>query len=198
MTEQLYLFIFMLVFFLSAFVIRSIVVWKNTGINPFTFGTTDNAHDYAGRLFKLIIALEFTVLGVLAFGGEWAVYLLPFWYLDQAILSIIGWGLLHASLIWILIAQLYMSDAWRIGIDTKNKTTLITNGLFAISRNPVFLGLIMANVGIFLVAPNAFTLLISILSSVVIHVQTRLEEAFLQETLASEYTAYCEKVRRWI
>ena len=44
MTTQLYLFIFFLVFFLIVFVIRSYLLWKNTGINPITFDRSDDAH----------------------------------------------------------------------------------------------------------------------------------------------------------
>jgi len=80
----------------------------------------------------------------------------------------------------------------------ENKTELITKGFFARSRNPIFLGIIIANIGIFLVLPNAFTLLIISLSTTSINTQVRLEEAFLLEEHGDEYLAYKNKVSRWI
>ena len=35
-------------FFVAVFVVRSWVLWKQTGVNPFVFGKGDTAHDYIG------------------------------------------------------------------------------------------------------------------------------------------------------
>lgn len=94
--------------------------------------------------------------------------------------------------------QSQMANSWRIGIDEKNKTDLVTNGLFSISRNPIFLGVMIANVGLFLIIPNAFTLLIVSLSTVSINTQIRLEEAFLKSSYGQEYRDYQNQVRRWL
>lgn len=91
-----------------------------------------------------------------------------------------------------------MRESWRIGIDEENKTELVTNGFFAISRNPIFLGRMIANIGLFLVLPNAFTLLIIALSTVSINTQIRLEEEFLEQEFGEQYQEYKTKVRRWI
>ena len=91
-----------------------------------------------------------------------------------------------------------MANSWRIGIDEKNKTKLVTKGLFSISRNPIFLGIMIANIGLFLVIPNAFTLLIISLSTISINIQVRLEEAFLKQEFENQYLEYSKKVRRWI
>ena len=91
-----------------------------------------------------------------------------------------------------------MADAWRIGIDTKNDTELVATGLFSMSRNPIFLGIILADIGLFLVAPNAFTLLIGVLSIVVIQTQVRLEEAYLTTAHGDSYLSYKQKVARWL
>ena len=198
MTSQWYLFLFLVIYFLLTFFLRSYLVWRNTGVSPMTFGGTDDAHGYNGRLFKLISFLEIVVVGIYAFLGSWYEYLLPFWYLENGAFQIFGWVLLHLSLIWVAIAQLQMADSWRIGIDTINKTDLVTKGLFSISRNPIFLVIILANIGLFLVIPNAFTLLIAIVSTTTTQTQVRLEEDFLRASHNKDYSDYCKKVRRWI
>jgi len=102
------------------------------------------------------------------------------------------------SLIVVWISQSQMANSWRIGIDENNKTKLVTNGMFSISRNPIFLGIMIANIGLFLVIPNAFTLLITSLSTLSVNTQIRLEEEFLKREFGNEYIKYAEKVRRWI
>lgn len=69
---------------------------------------------------------------------------------------------------------------------------------FAISRNPIFLGIMIANIGLFLVLPNAFTFLIIALSTVSINTQIRLEEEFLKQDFGEQYVEYKKKVRRWL
>jgi len=91
-----------------------------------------------------------------------------------------------------------MKESWRIGIDTETKTKLITTGLFGISRNPIFLGMIVSLVGLFFLTPNTWTLLFMILGYVLIQIQIRLEEDFLIEQHGNEYLEYKEKVRRLV
>jgi len=109
--------------------------------------------------------------------------------------------LLFAYLIlyFLLVFVLRSVLLWKkIGIDEKNKTKLVTKGLFSISRNPIFLGIMIANIGLFIVIPNAFTLLIISLSTISINTQIRLEEEFLKREFGKDYFEYAKKVRRWI
>ncbi len=198
-SSQLYLLVFMLVFFSVVFLFRSYLLWKQTGINPMTFDTSaDDAHSFNGVIFKGLIFLELGLVLCFAFGGNWSQYLLPFWYLDNHYLQIVGWILLHFSLIWIFIAQIQMANSWRIGIDYENKTELITTGLFRYSRNPIFLGIIIADLGVLFIMPNAFTLLVVSLSVYSVQIQVRLEEIFLKENHGQYYLEYLENVSRWI
>jgi protein-S-isoprenylcysteine O-methyltransferase Ste14 len=91
-----------------------------------------------------------------------------------------------------------MGDSWRIGIDDKSKSPLVQNGLFGVSRNPIFLGMLIMLVGMLLILPTAATLVITVLGFVLIHVQVRLEEAFLLEKYGEEYRRYQASVRRWM
>jgi protein-S-isoprenylcysteine O-methyltransferase Ste14 len=179
-------------------VIRSVLLWRKTGINPLTFNKTDDAHGYNGKVFSAITFIELIVVGVYAFKNEWYEYLLPFWYLENPLFQKIGCGLLILSLTIVWISQTQMANSWRIGIDEKNKTKLVTNGMFSISRNPIFLGIMIANLGLFMVIPNAFTLLIISLSTISINTQIRLEEEFLKREFGDDYVSYVNKVRRWI
>lgn len=198
MNTGIYLFIFLLVYFFFVFFLRSYLLWKRTSINPLIFSRSDDAHGYNGKVFTFISILEFVVVIIYAFKYEWYQYLLPFWYLEHRYLKSIGWGLLALSLAFVWIAQSQMADSWRIGIDETSKTKLVTKGLFSWSRNPIFLGVMIANVGMFLVIPNASTLLIVFLSTVSINTQIRLEETYLKRSHGKQYLDYLKSVRRWL
>ena len=194
----MYLFIFLLFYFFLVFLLRSFLLWKKTKVNPITFNKEDNAHGYNGRVFAFIFMLELVIVSIYAFAPHWYKFLMPFWYLEYDILVYIGWALLFLSLVFVWLAQSDMRESWRIGIDEENKTELVTNGFFAISRNPIFLGIMIANVGLFFVLPNAFTLLITALSTISINTQIRLEEEFLLKEFGEQYKQYQSKVNRWL
>lgn len=198
MTLRIYVLFFLLVYLGLAFVLSSLRVYRQTGINPVTFGGTDSAHDYAGFLFKLTAGLLLAVVASLAFFPSVSRYLLPVWYLETPTARYAGLVLIHLSLIWTLMAQAQMGNAWRIGIDPNHLTTLATHGLFGLSRNPVFLGMLLALLGLFLVLPNAVTLLVLALGYVLMGIQIRLEEEHLQHLHGQAYRQYQRKVRRWL
>lgn len=136
-----YLPIFYLIVMMFVFVIPTYRVYKKTGINPITFGKEDNAHNYVGNIMKILLG---TLLAVIMMYSVESIYQysVPIYYLEIKIIRIVGLIILHLSLIWIIIAQIQMSNSWRVGIDEKNKTDLVTTGLFSICRNPIFLGMI--------------------------------------------------------
>jgi protein-S-isoprenylcysteine O-methyltransferase Ste14 len=193
----MYLFIYFILYFLLVFVLRSFLLWKKTNVNPLTFNKGDDAHGYNGKVFGIISFIELIIVSIYAFIPSWHKFLLPFWYLENEYLVYVGWALLIVSLVFVWFAQGNMRESWRIGIDEENKTELITDGFFSFSRNPIFLGIMIANIGLFLALPNAFTLLIIALSTVSINTQIRLEEEFLKKEFRSQYTQYLNKVNRW-
>jgi protein-S-isoprenylcysteine O-methyltransferase Ste14 len=180
------------------FVLPSYRVWKKTGIFPITFGKEDTAHNYVGKVFKILMALLVFTGIVYSFYKEGVSYLIPIWYLEKPFLQIIGLILLFIALIWIIVAQFHMANSWRIGIDEKNKTALVTEGVFSISRNPIFLGMLTTLLGLFLIIPNIITLLVLVTGFVTVQIQVRLEENFLAKSHQMDYEEYCKKTRRWL
>ena len=193
---QWYLPGYLLLYLLVSFVLPSLRVYKNTGINPLTFDSSDTVHDFVGLWMKVVTALLVLVICCYSFTPQFYKYLLPFWYVTHPFINAAGLVLIHLSLLWIVLAQYQMRNSWRIGIDEKNKTALVTNGLFQYSRNPVFAGMLASVAGIFLLLPNAFSLLCLISSYLLIQVQIRLEEDFLQKQHGAIYLTYKQKVRR--
>lgn len=195
---QIALPIFTVIFLLQVFVIRSLVLWKKTGKNPFMFSKSDGAHDYAGKVYKLMVVGTWISIAMFSFFDSYYKYLLPIWYLDMEWLRISGVGFVLLAFVWIIVAQFQMKNSWRIGIDYNDKTELIDSGLFQISRNPIFLGVIVSYIGTFLIIPNLLSFCIMVLTIVILQVQVRLEEEFLIKIHGDEYNEYKNKVRRWI
>ncbi len=193
-----HLFLFFLVYFILVFVWPSWRVWRKTGVNPVVIPKDDSAHGFIGNIFRFIILLTLATTAVNAFFPKWEKFLLPFWYLENDLIRWAGLLLLYGSLIWIMAAQRQMNKSWRIGIDEKGQAELVASGLFRFSRNPIFLGMLATMTGFFLVLPNALSLLVCALSWVVLQVQARLEEEFLQKTKGEAYREYRRKVRRWL
>ena len=107
-------------------------------------------------------------------------------------------ALLAASFVWTAAAQAQMGASWRVGIDTARSTDLVEHGLFARSRNPIFLGMRVSLLGFFFLLPNAVTLLTLVLGDVLVQLQVRLEEDFLTKMQGDAYRAYRRRVRRWL
>lgn len=195
---KIFLLIYLLLFFGLAMVLPSYRVWKTTGVNPYKLGASDSAHDYIGVLFRLTLIATVAVVSLFAFLPGLYAYLVPIAYLTHPVLNVIGVFLLGISVIWVLIAQVHMQKSWRIGIDEDVKTELVQTGLFKLSRNPIFLGMRTMLLGLFLALPCAATLVILFAGDLLIQIQVRLEEEFLERTHRQDYIHYKQQVRRWL
>jgi len=189
---------YFLAYFLFAFVWRSFVVFKRTGINPFVLRNSDDAHGYVGRAVKLVVVGCAVVVALDALLPDAASWLGSYRVLEARTVRVVGWVLLFAALAWLLAAQVQMGASWRIGIDSQHRTALVQGGLFAISRNPIFLAMRVTLLGLFLVLPSAATLSLLVAGEILMQVQVRLEEEHLASLHGAEYAAYCQRVRRWL
>ena len=189
---------YFIVYFGIAFVAKSVIVAKRIGKNPLVLPKDDSAYGLIGLYFKLTMIFMFIYVLVYSFLPKLSDKFLPITQLDTLTIKYIGLGLLGFALVWTIIAQGHMKNSWRIGIDTETKTELITTGLFGHSRNPIFFGMIVSLVGLFLTTPNALTGLFLILGYVLIQIQIRLEEEFLSNQHGQNYLTYKQNVRRLI
>ena len=192
------LLVFLLIYFAVAFALPTYRVWKRTGVNPVTFHGADTAHDYIGKLFKIVMLGLTLVVIIYAFAPNYQSFLLPVSWLEKDTVQIVGICLLIISLGWTVAAQIQMGNSWRIGIDEEKQTALVQAGLFRRSRNPIFLGMVVTLIGVFLTIPNGLTLLFLVLGFVLIQIQVRLEEEFLLKTHGANYDDYRRTVRRWL
>ncbi len=195
---KIYLPLYLVAYIAMAFVLPSWRTYRQTGINPVTFGGSDNAHDYIGFQMKVFTALLAVAVFSFSFFPSFYRYLVPILYLIKPSFFWAGFGLMHLALVWIIIAQYQMGRSWRIGIDEANKTELKRERLFGISRNPIFLGMLVSLAGLFLVLPSALTAICLVSAWLLIQIQVRLEEEFLLRQHGDSYRQYQKEVRRWL
>jgi protein-S-isoprenylcysteine O-methyltransferase Ste14 len=90
-----------------------------------------------------------------------------------------------------------MGASWRIGIDDR-PTQLVTGGLFALSRNPIFLGMFFSIAGLVWIAPAPWTLAGLAVAVVLVSLQVRLEERNLVRVHRQAYVTYAVRVGRFV
>jgi protein-S-isoprenylcysteine O-methyltransferase Ste14 len=106
------------------------------------------------------------------------------------VLWIAGFGLLFAG-------RYGLGSSFRIG-SSKEATSLTVNGLFALSRNPMYVGVYTTLLAAFLYTLNPLLLLTGGFIFLVHHRIVLAEEQHLREVFGEEYLQYCSRVRRYL
>ncbi len=141
----------------------------------------------------LRIAVGFLVASYLI--GE---FLIPKYHLLY-IFNLIGMlGLISSIFIFIAGFDIFK----KYSEDPRPRSTtnrIIKTGIFAYTRNPIYLSFVMFHLSMFLVFENVMYFLSSIFLSIWIHNYViKLEERFLLEKFPKEFPRYMEAVKRWI
>ena len=97
-----------------------------------------------------------------------------------------------------LASVLCMKDSWRAGIPDKDRTKLVTTGIYRYSRNPAFLGFDFMYVGLLLMYFNLSMLAVSVFAIIMLHLQILQEERYLTENYGESYKAYRKHVFRYL
>ena len=112
----------------------------------------------------------------------------------------IGWvGVLFclAGLLLLSWSLVSFGQSFRVGIDTDHPDKLITTGIFAFSRNPIYVAFALILIGQFLIFSN-WILLVYIGAAIwLFHRQVLREEEYLKKHYGQEYSEYCNRVRRY-
>ena len=98
-----------------------------------------------------------------------------------------------------LAAQTGMGASWRIGVDPTERTALVTDGVFAHARNPIFTAMVTAQAGIVLMVPTWVS--VAALAALVAAVQLQVraaEEPYLLTTHGDAYADYAARTGRFV
>lgn len=110
-----------------------------------------------------------------------------------------GGGLVGLGLLLMGLAAAQMVLARTSFIPRRQPDRLVTNGVFALSRNPIYLGDALVLTGLCLAwrAPQAL-ILVPAFMAFITHRFIRAEEAWIGAAYGPAYAAYRAKVRRWL
>ena len=97
-----------------------------------------------------------------------------------------------------LVSVLCMKDSWRAGIPDKDRTKLVTTGIYRYSRNPAFLGFDFMYVGLLLMYFNLSMFVVSAFAIIMLHLQILQEERYLTENYGESYREYRKHVFRYL
>ena len=76
---------------------------------------------------------------------------------------------------------------------------LIEDGVFSLSRNPIYLGMSFGLFGLALGLGNLLGFAVPLFFTAIIHIQfVRKEEEFLEKHFGKKYQTYKKKVRQWL
>jgi protein-S-isoprenylcysteine O-methyltransferase Ste14 len=128
------------------------------------------------------------------------------WQLPQFAFSLAGQHIISSAvflsgliIVAIAIAGFRRADTTANPMDPSKANALVVNGLYKVTRNPMYLGMLLGLIGIAVWFGNPLN--IGVLVFFVWYMtefQIKPEEDSLREKFGGEYDAYCKKVRRWI
>jgi len=171
-----------------------------TGVNPIVIDGVKGAR----RIMEIIslggLLLWITEVVLHALHSRYDIFLrrVNLAPLSSAPMKIAGLVLASSGLTIFILAFLTFGNSWRIGIDRKKPGTLVTKGIFSITRNPIYLAFDLLAFGIFLINGTRFFLIFALLAAVACHFQILREEEFLRRQYGDEFDDYAKRTARYL
>jgi protein-S-isoprenylcysteine O-methyltransferase Ste14 len=114
-------------------------------------------------------------------------------------LRVVGAVIAVVGIVLTFLAQSAMGKEWRIGVDADERTRLVTDGAFALVRNPIYTAMFTTALGLVLIVPNWVAVVGFVLLATSVELQVRyVEEPHLRRLQAEEYPAYVSQVGRFV
>jgi len=115
--------------------------------------------------------------------------------------EIVSWAGVLICLVGLFILFLSLvsfGKSFRVGIDQDNSDKLVTTGIFAFSRNPIYVAFGFVLLGQFLVFSSWILLVYMVVATWLFHRQVSREEEYLRNHYGQQYLEYCDRVRRYL
>ncbi len=156
----------------------------------------DSNNDEKGAAIKLPPLLIFLILLLIGYGTH---YLYPVNIGIRSELKYVGILLILSAVAFIFyISRIFASAKTNIE-PWKPTTKIISTGIYAYSRNPIYVAFCLIPIGIGIVL-DSFWIIISFFPSIVLvyFIAIKKEEAYLEQKFSAEYLQYKNSVRRWL
>lgn len=175
---------------LVATVLTRVRLLSKSGVQAFKFGELDKT-DFLIPPFALFY---FYLAFANAFGWPTPVHA----WVHSVSLAWLGVVFCLAGLTLLFLSLVAFGRSFRVGIDTNRPDKLVTSGVFAVTRNPIYVGFGFVLLGELFIDPHWVLLLYLFAGIALFHRQVLREESFLREHYGNEYELYCSRVRRYL
>jgi protein-S-isoprenylcysteine O-methyltransferase Ste14 len=176
---------------LLGMVLTRVLLLKRKGIKAMHFGNIDRTDylipPFAIFYFYLIFAAAFNWPSVSK--QE---------FFDSGVISWVGVLLCLSGLLLLFSSLVSFGRSFRVGLDIDHSDKLVTSGVFAFSRNPIYVAFGLVLLGQFLVFPNWILLVYLGAGIWLFHRQVLREEEHMKRIYGKEYSEYCNRVRRYL
>lgn len=176
---------------LMIIVVVRLTMLRNNGVRAMKFGETHKTD------FLIPPVALFYIYSVLASAFDWPKLTDHRFFQSQAL----GWagvalcGAALGLLLWSLIS---FGKSFRVGIDRQGPDALVTTGVFALSRNPIYVAFACVLAGEFLLLSSWIRLLYLIGGMLLLHRQVIREEEYLSANYGDQFAQYRRRVRRYL
>jgi protein-S-isoprenylcysteine O-methyltransferase Ste14 len=171
-------------------VLTRTLLMKKQGIEAMNFGNLDKTDflipPFAFFYFYIVFAATFNFPNVST--QE---------FFHSEVISWVGVFFCLVGLSLLLWSLVSFGQSFRVGIDTEYPDKLITSGIFALSRNPIYVAFAFILLGQFLIFSNWILLVYIGAATWLFHRQVLREEDYLQQHYGTEYLEYCDRVSRY-
>jgi protein-S-isoprenylcysteine O-methyltransferase Ste14 len=185
-----------LVYFALAIVGRAALQYRRTGSSGLIglSAAAGSREWFGGVLFAgaIAIAVAAPILDLADTGGVYEDF-------DTTAVHVAGIVVFALGLAATIASQLAMGTSWRVGVDESERTELVTSGVFAAVRNPIYTAMIASFAGLALLVPGPVSFGSVILLVIALEMQTRLvEEPHLRRVHGGTYLDYGSRVGRFV
>ena len=125
--------------------------------------------------------------------------LAPMPVLPEPVARLLGIVAIVVSIVFVFLAVREIARA-KTALDVrKPTTTLVTSGIFRITRNPIYFSMILLVIGVGLALNSLWSILLAApMGGVLWLTAIRSEERYLDGRFGGAYRAYCAETPRWL
>lgn len=181
----------LMVVLLIGTVVSRVLLLRRTGTQAMHFGNLDKT-DF---LIPPVALFYFYTVFATAFGWPLANRQRFF---QSTVVAWLGVALCLVGILILVLSLVSFGKSFRVGIDVDQPGQLVTTGVFAVSRNPIYVGFFIFLLGQLLVSPDWVPLIYLVAATALFHRQVLREEDFMRQQYGHLFADYCRHVRRYV
>lgn len=185
--------------FVAAFyTVRIITLKRTTGIERVFHGRRFSANWWHHQIFDVFRVVIWLTCVARLFFPSIDDYLGPLPGHSMAAVVLVGDLILTLGFASVIVIHFYMGKVWASGVSQQGPTQLITTGFYHYSRNPIFIAVLVSQVGFVFALPSVFSVVCLVVGAATILRQAKVEELHLEQVFPDTYPEYRESVPRWL